>query len=192
MHIIDIFFAAGFQINGLPDTARIAVTLLASKTLTSIRVVVDGCDGQTLLRAEAYLVGQFKLERRITALMRRAKQNAVKPSRCMPVAGADNEKNTFALPRFRHGNSSSIPARVVFVGNARQFRAPRKRHLYFQVEPGGVFLAETLFGNLFVESKVPFPVQVQPFDTLEIGAWMFRQRNCSLRICKRHHAKGSN
>ena len=161
---LQIGVAARLEIDGLPEAAGIAVALLAVEEVSDLRRRIPDLELQRLRLAPFDEIGELVLERRVSARML-AERLAGKRAFGRVIRRADDHEDALALPRRWHSHAPTIVADVALVLDARERRAPAKRH-----ENLSVVLASR-------EAEVPFAVQVHPLGALPVRTRMLRQRN---------------
>ena len=177
-HGLDIAVAAPFEIDRLPDAARVAVALLAVKPPVLVghgRRSVPHAQFDRRLPALLREWSQLDLERNVAALMP-VDELPVHEDVGLPVARADNEEESRRLPVRRNLNLAPVPRAIPLALHSRKRRGPSERHDDLLVE-----LRRTrrrVDGRaLRLEGEVPFAVKVHPLGALPVGTRMLRQRN---------------
>src|SRR5205823_10804755 len=95
-----------FQIDGLPDAPGIAVALFAFQLEGSSRIV--HAQNELVFLATLEPCGQLELKGRVTTAMG-AQGLAVNPRLSLPIASADDEEGTLAVPFRRDAQAPRIP-----------------------------------------------------------------------------------
>ena len=88
-----------FQVNGLPDAARVAVPLLPLEFEAARRIIY--AQHQPLLMGGLEEGCQIKLKWGVSTAMK-AKRLAIQPSLGLPIARAEHQEHPLARPGFRH------------------------------------------------------------------------------------------
>src|SRR6266536_3495006 len=164
--------AAGFEVRRLPDTAGVAVALLAFELERPWRVI-DPQDKQVPL-SRPQVPRQLDFERDVAAAVR-AERVAVEPGGSAPVGGADDEEDAAPTlqPTGGHLDGARVPADGRAVRNARERTPPGERDDDCagprKPAPGP---APALTRILGIELELPGAVEVLPVLPLEVGPRM--------------------
>ncbi len=163
----DVLRSAGFQIDGLPDTAGVTVSLLAIEV--GIRRSVIRLYGDGILTSEVHCIGKFEFERNIAAAVA-AEFAAVDGSGGHPVRGPYNHEYPLSLPRSGDVYFPRVPGDIACVFYTGQFGSPGEGNIYLEVVIPFRRLA-------LVEGEVPGAVQVYEPGTFEVGPGMLGERD---------------
>ena len=174
MHVIDVVVPTRFEVNCLPDAARVAVALFACEPV--VAAFIFHADNEVLRHAELQVGRQFEFERCIASFMR-SEVATVEPRFGSPVRCADYQENTFAPPRFGDGDLPRVPGGIPEIGHARKRGTPWERDVDRMVESAGLSCLKCFLCQCFVKCESPRAVEIDPFGPFEIRTRMFRQRN---------------
>ena len=178
---VEVRLAAGLEVDGLPDAARVAVALLAVEAPVVARDLggdVPHAQRELLRLAPLDERRELELERRVAAGML-AELRVAEPAGRVVVARAHDEEHALPLPRGGHRDVAAVPADVRLVLHAGRGRAPAERHedalREFRVVCGEPLVLHA--DVRLVGREPPAAVQVLPLGALPVRPRMLRKRD---------------